>query len=282
MTEKYDREAILRKLSALLAKKEGTTSADEAAAAAAAAQRLMLRYNILAEEIKTTSSDDYVKEDYEVASTDAWLRRLLIAVGRANFCNVLFYSRKHREKTGHEKLHIIIGEPVNVTATKLLYEYLEATLRRLGVEAHDREIAARYALIGASVPKPLPRGLRNERRTWVANFYAGALDVLENRLYRQRQEFERGQMARNEESDAQSSETVAADTSKALIVVKDAALKEAQMRFFNQVNESKWSGGAGKRFDRPGHFEGVRAGSEISLAPQIAEAPARERIGAGK
>jgi len=115
----------------------------EAAAAMQKAQRMMEDYNLDLSKVERASGDTGKREK---ASNDGglyyWQRDLWRSVAELNFC--IYWTgtewvkriKTNRwgdrvERRGYKFVHMLVGRTVNVTTTRVMAEYLEATIERL-------------------------------------------------------------------------------------------------------------------------------------------------------
>jgi hypothetical protein len=215
---------------------ENGATVDEAAAAAARMQHLVLKHNIEVAELEaagTVEKSPYGKEwmDYGAKGVWQWRRDLGAAVAEHNFCRVAY-------PMGQPGLWIV-GQPHNVAAVRVLYDYLAATIKRLNDEWY-RDYKTNCAATG--------RAPENATR-FQDSFCKGAAAMVAARM--------------KEERDR---EAAAANSTTALIVNLDGEAERAIKDFFPDLHTHKTRGAGREDIFRAG----VHAAQAISLAKQVA------------
>jgi hypothetical protein len=127
-------EAKIRALLALSAPGSGATE-DESILAAEKAAELMEKYNI--EElgnIEVEKLDPASYERYDHYHRDPWRRAILYACCKLNFCDMVKSNATVVNKTGTGLKGIwrftIIGTEINRSVSKMLFEYIEESVKR--------------------------------------------------------------------------------------------------------------------------------------------------------
>lgn len=130
---KSELESKIRALLALSAAGSGATE-DEAILAAEKAAELMEKYNI--EElgdVEVEKLDPATYEKYDHYHRDPWRRAILYACCKLNFCEMVKSNATVLNKTGTGTKGIwrftIIGTDVNRSVSKMLFEYIEASVK---------------------------------------------------------------------------------------------------------------------------------------------------------
>lgn len=225
-------QSIIDKLQKIKALADRAGTPEEAAAAAGKLQALLMKHNLTLEAIgapRTTAdrAAGYVNEVFTLKYQDGWRRLLLQTVANVNLCKMLYVSGSRQT--------YLVGEPHNVEAVKMTFEYLDTTIVRLSSRSWTTE--GKYHGVGET--------------KWKNNFRGGAADVVRRRL--------------REQAEAQR-----ADDSQvnALVVVTDAALAEATTRFHPSTTSGRQLAYTSVS---SAYHSGKRAGETISLNRQVGE-----------
>src|SRR5262245_56441648 len=86
-----EKEKVIEKIRLLLKLSE-SPNVYEAAAAAAKAQELMFKYNLdlaQVEAVRPESAEPYIQERFSVGGSSHWLKLLMFAIARHNFCQAV-------------------------------------------------------------------------------------------------------------------------------------------------------------------------------------------------
>lgn len=133
--EQVDQTKIIDKIRKLLALSESSNEA-EASAAAAKAHQLLRAYNLSLEDIGTGDKSQVIWENHiQMAKLANWRIHLAGEVARSNYSRALVASRR-----GSQVL-IFVGRQHNTAASRVLFEYLEAVVMRLGRQLKDRRFS---------------------------------------------------------------------------------------------------------------------------------------------
>lgn len=222
--------ALMEKLEALQ-RLSSSSNPNEAALAAAKMQELCTKYNIDVESVKGFDTEAQ-KEDYqtEVASlADSlflinWRRTLLGIIAKHNFCHAFYFDNTARMK--------IFGQPHNIRITIYLYTYISKELYRLAHSGLWTKDVEKHGHINHVV--------------WERSFYAGAVNVIYQRL---------------EEGRAKWNQNV---HSRSIISVLNHDLDQA----FRMLYEVK-SVNHASAVSRVGYESGWREGSNLEINPGI-------------
>lgn len=191
----------LRKLKAL--HDHPGTPEHEAAAAAEAMQRILAEHNLSLAYLETSTTvqaERRTREQHGRAAMYNYQQNLMKALARNNFCQHWLDEivTKSNGKTRRVKRHMLLGRESNVTATKLMYDYLTDTMERVlpytGMERRGRAAMA-----------------------WLD----GCSDRLVERLDALRAKMEEESERRAQEEKARSRHPASAPTANALIVLSD-------------------------------------------------------------
>ncbi len=133
------REKLMDRIAKLLklADASRNTSEAEASAAAAKVQELLQEHGLSLAEIEA-AGDSSAKSDREKREVDGyainhpWQVKLMEAIAETNFCLCRVTTKKTQR--GNSKRFQLVGRKLNVEATKMVYEYLFETMRRLALE----------------------------------------------------------------------------------------------------------------------------------------------------
>lgn len=138
-----DNRSLIARIQKLLALSTARGATEgEAAVASSKAQELLAEHNLTLAEVTDQPAETRKKAAHDAAAMYRYQRSLMKALARNNFC-MHFLSevwsddpRGRREnlegKRGrYVKRHMLLGRQVNVTVTKLTYDYLIATMDRM-------------------------------------------------------------------------------------------------------------------------------------------------------
>ncbi len=204
MVDAAKRDKVLEQVKGLLAKTvEKGATVEEAAAAAAKASELMLKYNIERSALEEKWREETLvigKKYVKLPWTDRWMKDLMYAVARNNFCRVVYHGSSHYVT--------VVGAEHNVQVCEHLFDYLQRQAKRLTEQAwrQVKDYPEQYTTRG---------GYRNA-------FRYGFIDMVNLRLQKMRFGVE--------EKD---------ETSKALIVGMDAAVEAALKQAFPELRSAK-------------------------------------------
>lgn len=225
-----EKETIVAKIQKLLALSR-SNNPNEAAAALSKAQTLLQEQNLsmLDVEVKNGKrSDRYALFHADLGSRDEWRRELLTVIARNNFCDMSY-------RTGRS-IVTLIGEKENVEAVQAMYGYVVNQLEQLAEKA--------LKVYRAS-------GGRVHTRSWKVSFFLRARQVIQQRLRDEKATFE-----------------AAANQNRALIVVKDADLREAKAQLLPnlKISSTRYT------LRSPGGYQqGQQAGREVKFRREIEE-----------
>lgn len=262
---------VLPKIEALLRLADKNPNPQEAAAAAAKAQELLVAYNLDASLIGQ-SGDDGKREEGKVRggfyqhSRDLWHE-----VAELNFClywtggHWIVVNRRRRSwvtgkmetytDTKWETVHRLVGRKVNVAATKVMAQYLEAAIERLVEERIRGQNNLRFSNFAVSYRK-------------------GAAQNIIERLYQRRREMlkEEERKRREEEAAAVKAGRKGVSTETALTIAS-VTQSERDANLDHLYGEG-WS--ARKRAERA-EAARKRAEAEAAYAKWAAENPEEAR-----
>lgn len=134
------REALLRKVRAMLAMAQGTTNTEEAFAFLNKAQAWLVEHNISEAEL-SSADHEFVIHDAP-AATD-WEQRINLAVARLYFCR--YFVVRIRE----QNVHSFCGEEHNVRVAQSMADYILGFVRKAvlpGAKARAGEEARLYEI----------------------------------------------------------------------------------------------------------------------------------------
>lgn len=127
-----DQAKMIERIRKLLALSESPNEA-EASAAAAKAHELLRAYNLSLDDIGTGDKSQVIWDNHIRMSRLAnWRIHLASQVARANYSRALVATRKRSQ------VLIFVGRQHNTAASRVLFEYLEAVVMRLGRGLKDR------------------------------------------------------------------------------------------------------------------------------------------------
>jgi hypothetical protein len=195
-----------------LARDGGATEA-EAELAMAKAQELMAEYNLSAAtlEAKGGAKENRVKQREDQNLMYAWKRELLEQVAKVNFCHVFIVEKRTRAGQKIGGGYQIIGRESNTVATRVMFNYLLATIEKMLVSEIGTSPQDRYS-------------------RWGHSFRIGCADRLRERLQERFDAKLEEQAKAAREANARSQHPGAAPTGNALVVVlKDFAQDEADL-----------------------------------------------------
>lgn len=206
--------AVLDRLAKLIELQSRPGSPAEAEAAAARIQSLLTRHqlSLLDAEAMLTGrggkAESFITSQYQLSRFISWRMLLLNAVSKQNFCrSIRGYERTAVTKTNYDGWRLgsnftLVGREENIAAVIRLYEYLEATIDRLGQEYSAKLSATLGPIYKAS-------GFRYNPKGEGIDFRNGAVIGVAAKLY----------TARNE--------AMAESGSSALVLVEEDKLDEA-------------------------------------------------------
>lgn len=285
-----DREAVIRRVAALLRHAESAAgqaqTTAEATTYAAKAQQLQDAWEITQQELIDAGKieeEPFIDYEVNIGNRANWRRLLMCAIAEANFAECLWTSRntyRHlsdqykAEKLGYNESFTVFGQKSNIQICEYLYEYLAPTLERLA-DAALKQAQAQAILAGR---KPVHgKAFRNK-------FLMGAVSTLRYRLnqhdYTARQTPTRAlsdDVAQTAGQDAgqgagqdvsQDAPYVDGDKYRALVLVKGEKVKKAYKEkhpkvkpnrtMYNSVNNLR-----GEKLDA--YIEGQKAGRKVSI-----------------
>jgi len=234
-TSVQEREKLAERIAKLLRLASNNPSEREAVAAMERAYALMEAHNLTMAQVDAHGSgDERVQEtahgDYR---RQTWARRIWAGVAGLNFCMHAYVPAEVDE-------HLIVGTQSNVASTKVMAEYLIATVERLARERREEE-----CLYGA----------RQQHA-----YKLGCADRLRDRLITLRRE--REQASRKEQQAASGNLPVLADVY--------TAHKAANEELYRSIHGCMPSGGSALgSSDSDAYGRGHAAGGGISLAAQV-------------
>ncbi len=220
---------VVDKIQKLLALSQSSNPA-EAALAAARAQELMLKHKIAMADLRI-AGDDSVKEQVQAGSLGGnrtrkvvWRGALGQAVAAAFSCEAIWMGRDLT----------LIGHVSDLQAATYVFQYLEREIDRLGRESLE---AKRGELPGAAAIR------------WLNSFRIGAVNMVNVRLQRQKQEQE--DAARR-----------TAQTAMVLVKKDEAEVAQFIQQEFGKITEGKQSR---TERDVQAMYEGQEAARKIDL-----------------
>jgi hypothetical protein len=242
-----DLETITKRIRALLdlARNDGATP-DEAATAAAKAQGLMLRYNIDRARIDAAAGHkaEYINHitSLDVASGPYINphRQLLANLAAYNFCKQIQWSGSARVA--------LIGEQHNVDLVLTLYHSLAADLSAMAERSWK---ATQHTDAAWYWDRDKHEYIKHTGITYKAEYYRGAVEAIRTRLYKQRCEAEDAKAAEAKAREQQDTHDVhdtahtiaeaieSAHEVRALVLVKDAELEQAQSRYYPKLGKAR-------------------------------------------
>jgi hypothetical protein len=272
-------EAIKRQIAALLSlSHEGSGASEaEAATAAAMASRLMLKYALTEEQIAAATGAG--KELYEQREIEYSVQgkgasylhaqiKLMGAIARHTFCKTIYQTGK--EGRANNK-GWIIGQASQIDLALTMYARLMPQVLKMGQAAYWRY--REDALVDGYDEDEIAG-----ERAWRRNHFQGAATAIDNRLHAERKAAEQSAAPATRverslvtvdggdlavaESDVLAGETEGAQIT-ALVLVKDAELKEAVDKYFPK--DSLGSMRRTQAHKKDGYWEGHRDGSAIEL-----------------
>jgi hypothetical protein len=131
MTEQ-DKAKLLDRVRKLMALAGSNPNEHEAAAAAEKAQALLIEHNLSLSDIKTLNDDDTILDieidNSVVTPSNPWRRPLALRVAQMYFCTYYYSVR------GNNNVHTFVGQRHNIDVAKMMFVYLEKTVKRLSNE----------------------------------------------------------------------------------------------------------------------------------------------------
>lgn len=212
MTDNLDK--VIERINKLLAlARDGGATEAEAELAMAKAQEMMAEYNLSAAtlEAKGGKKEDRVKQREDQNLMYTWKRELLEQVAKVNFCHVFIVEKKTAAGQKIGGGYQIIGRESNTVATRVMFNYLLATIEKLLVTEVGTSPQERYS-------------------RWGHSFRIGCADRLKDRL-QERHDAKLEEQARTaRETNARSQHPGSAPTGNALVVIlKDFAQDEEDL-----------------------------------------------------
>lgn len=242
-------------------------NANEAELAAARAQELMLYHQIDAADIDLTEGEaPRPKEEIGRETLDSgkqrrtiWKGRLASAVAKGFGCR-MYWQGKHT---------IIVGRPSDVQTVKYLYDFLVRELERLAADDFMM-----YKLEGGNV----------HGKTWKTNFYDGAVEAIDVRLYEQRQEIFNKVRDEAEAVEADETATTGAKCT-ALARVRELDRLEEETRELNEYYKNIFGPRGGRSitvnrtYNHNARSAGRAAGNNVRLSGGRPLAKGKDRLG---
>lgn len=234
----------MRKVRALLSKTEAHgASPAEAAAAAALAQELMFKYNLEAADVTDRPADPIAaytrKESYQERMLwrrdRTWMRRLMSAIARNNFCKSIHHETKDKRWASTLTL---VGKPANIAFCEELFKWL--------VDELDGMRLAAWAEYNAQCKEAGDEPVHGTH--FRANFYLGAVEVVGDRLDAQRK----------------ASEKAAQEAGTALIVLTGKELLAATSKLVGRLGSGTGPQGG---YNNVARSMGRAAGGRVALTP---------------
>ena len=141
MSDQSVNDAILARISKLLALADSArnTSEAEASAAAAKVQEMLQQYGLSLAEVESAGGKSAPEGQREKRSSDKhgamykWQIRLMTAISEGNFC----IHRVHRgkdENGTNRTYHQLVGRKVNIEASQMVYYYLLGAMKRIAAD----------------------------------------------------------------------------------------------------------------------------------------------------
>lgn len=121
-------QAVIEKVTKLLALAKGNSNEHESAAATAKAMELLAAYNLDMAVIGSTGKGTQRKDTRLKGGLYAWQRQIWKATSELNFC--MYWSIKGTSK-GSTYEHRVLGSKANVASTQVMADYLQQAIERL-------------------------------------------------------------------------------------------------------------------------------------------------------
>lgn len=238
-------EEVLNTVAKLLKLAEKAGTPEEAAAAAAKAQALMVQYNLTESALeKQTGKRDGKRETALVeGGFYKFQRDLFDAVSRLNFCiswSETYIGTVERDRVNYHHIYKhetqsyrkgdpirkrrfkIVGRVANVAATRVMFNYLSASITRI--------LGERLRGSDGKIPKGAMAG------GWATSFREGAADDLVRRIYDARRDAEK---VRQKEAEAKAKEAGA--SSSTALTLADLEEREWAANYDEIAGEGAWA-----------------------------------------
>jgi hypothetical protein len=214
-------EDILRRVRSLLALSTSNNE-NEAASAAAKAQELLIKYNLDASMLGSTTAKKEEDIEQKYSSLDEadniqsdWKSRLAFAVAQGNLCELVIIGSRRRV-SGDTRQLCWIGTPSNIAVAQYTYEFFARELERIADDKWKQVLKLKnlqkanpsWEIIGSELLSVSPA-------KWKTSFYFGAVKGIREKLIESKQQMQNANSNLN-----------------ALIVLNDNALQEFKRRAF--------------------------------------------------
>lgn len=265
MDTELDPAVVNRRIASLLRLKESPVEG-EAQAAAEAAARLAQKYRIdlfsFEQRTKQVSQQAEIHTIYEGTFATDWRRTLVRAIAQVNDCKFYVYNTEKDAATIARlgprytsrrwvKLQVA-GKPLDVQVVRQLFDYLEATISRLGNDAlqeHKAEHAKN------------PYGPALKPNAYADSWRTGCAERVNQRL-RQRDAEARAAGISHEGMDAVGTAMVLASVRDQSLILADEAIMALGIRLQTVKH-------AAKNVHSAGYADGKRAGNNVGLDSQL-------------